>query len=123
MNSAAIGNNNVVALPEKAVIDGRWTYAERILARSPAEALSYALDLFLDPEKEFGTNLRRCCREGCGRFGLAKPQTTPGYPPNYYCTPEHRGEHKRKQAVERARANREHMTVEEYREHLLRKAK
>jgi hypothetical protein len=122
-NSAAIGNNNVVAYREKTVIDGRWTYAERILARSPAEALIYALDLFLDPEKDFGASLRQCCREGCDRFGLAKPQTTPGYPPNFYCTPEHRDEHKRKQAIERARAQREGMTVDEYREDQQRKQK
>jgi hypothetical protein len=122
-NSAAIGNNNVAVFREKAVIDGRWTYAERILARSPAEALIYALDLFLDPEKDFGAKLRQCCCEGCGRFGLAKPQTTPGYPRNYYCTPEHRDEHKRKQAIERARAQRESMSVDEYREDQQRKAK
>jgi hypothetical protein len=115
-DSSAIGNNNVAAFPEKTVVDGRWVLAERILARSAAEALTYALDLFLDPEWKFGANLRQCCHEGCGRFGLAKPRTTPGYPPKFFCTTEHRDAHKKKQSLERANAARASMSVEEFRQ-------
>jgi hypothetical protein len=104
--AANIRNGNVVVVPEVAV-DGRSSQVrERVVARSYGEALIYALWLFLDPEENYGKELRVCGRADCNRFGFAPPRLTRGQPPTYFCGDDHREEQRRIDALRRVHKSR-----------------
>jgi hypothetical protein len=105
-NTARIVNSHVIVIPEVRVISGKWIRRERILARSPAEALVYALNLFLDPELDFGKYLRRCNLDSCKRFAIGDPPLGRGQPPKYFCKDAHRDQFVREDAARRKRKER-----------------
>jgi hypothetical protein len=109
-NAAEIVNGNVLVMPELSVkkVRGRTERVRRsrVLARSPGEALIYALNLMLDPTREFAAELRRCTLTACGRFALERAPSGPGQPPNYFCCDEHRVEYKREQTRKRVAQHR-----------------
>ena len=93
-NVAKILNSNVIVCPEMTMVGRRWIVRERVIARSPAEAVVYGLRLLLDPKLEIGRTLRKCQLPQCGRFELVKPRKTRGRPPHHYCCETHENDHK-----------------------------
>lgn len=114
-NVAGLLNSNIVVVPELTAVRRRWQVTEHVIARSPGEALVYALSLFADPTKAFGRELDRCGLDACGRFAFVPPPSTRGNPANYYCSDDHRLEDERAQSRERAAAKRAGMSIAAWR--------
>jgi hypothetical protein len=116
-------NGWVLTVPLVSVQGRRWVVREHIVAYTLEAALAYALSLLLDPSKDLGRQLRYCKYPPCGRFQFAQPRTGPGHPATHYCGPEHEETHKRQLGKERKAAQRQGVTVEQYRKRIERAGK
>jgi hypothetical protein len=64
------------------------------------------LAFLLDPERRFGTDLRRCRLPACGRFFVVPPFRKGGRIPNYCPGTDHQRRHDAMRSPERSRRNR-----------------
>jgi hypothetical protein len=113
-NITSISSGRVLRVTE---ISERGVLRDRVIAHSIGAALIFALGLILDPHKPYRRQLRQCALPApeCGRFAFGDPPQTRGQPPNFYCSDEHRGKHRKQQNSERAAASRAGVSVEKYR--------
>jgi hypothetical protein len=87
---------------------GKLIFTYQYLPESPAAAISYGTLLMADQGRPFRRDLKKCQREGCGRFFFSSdsPALT-GRDRSRFCTPEHMDEHHKSTSAERVRRWRE----------------
>jgi hypothetical protein len=119
-NSAAIMLGHVLTVPELSKHGAR---EDLVIAHSIGAALIYTLRLVLDPERPYRKRLKQCGLKECGCLGLAKPPSERGQPQKYYCSSQHRSEHRKAQARDWTAAARIGRDVGDYRARIARKSR
>lgn len=117
-NIAAITDGRVISIREMSQ-DG--AQRDRVIAHSIGAALIFSLGFVFDLGKPYRRELRQCALPSCGKFALSIPSEQRGQPANFYCSDDHRNEHRKLQNRERTAASRAGMTVERYRQRRARK--
>jgi hypothetical protein len=112
-NTKKIVTGRVITVPDLSL------QGERVIAHSIGGALSHALRLLIDSNEH--RRLRKCHHGACGRFALVALPTTRGKPPKYFCSSEHRAEHRKGLWLDSTRAYRKGVTVAQYRRQQARK--
>lgn len=121
--NALMLNGAYFIFPEVEFTDGVRITRERVIARTLDAALQYALNLFFDPELQYGRQLRKCSWQECGKFALSEASNKPGQPRSFFCDDSHRKRETLRQTAERVAAKRAGMTVEKWRAKQARKHK